>query len=1027
VVRSLARQLVASLPGGRRLVRKRDHLLRIRSILASGLMDVEWYSVQAGREFTTPRAAVHDYLISGRLAGLSPNILFCPEWIVGRQSRTTPKDPLIRYLAGDIHKPTHPLFDLESYRAAVPQSLGHRGGPLGYFLENATESTVVPVTEQVGGTHVWKEVEARLWAAARRHAADKANDLSHQDTTWDAAAERRLRAELTRTPRRGTDPLVSVVMPVHDRSTTVRQAIESVQRQTHRNWELIVVDDGSIDDSADVVESFAAADDRITLIRLPKSGVSAARNAALSAATGEYVSFLDSDNTWVPDFLFLMVTWMKTKNVEIAHSAIEGHQESRVWFRGGDGGSDQMMIDNFIDLNALVVTKSVLNQAGRFDTDIRRMVDWDLLIRLTRVERPSFVPFIGVIYDDERSSGTRITTRESPGWRERVLSKYLIDWEAERSRSRVESRVSVVIPTYDDWQMTLRAVQSVLENAGGHDVEVVVLDNGSSSFVLQMLMAVVEPLPSVVLVRQPKNVQFALGSNLGFVASSGATTVFLNNDAEARPGWLTPLLEPLSDPQVAGVQPLLLYPDGTVQCAGVVFPVRPGLPVHFLVDHPAEDATSLGVITTHAVTAAAVAMRAETVSRMEGFDPIFQNGWEDIDLCLRAGGADGRVFRVATASVVMHHESKTRKGRSVSQNRHIFLDRWRGRLPHGEDPVWELAGLMVERYRPEDVRGNADLIGIPRPVVLRRHRQHSRSPVLRWAIKTAAPAGPVGDGWGDTHFAAALARALRRLGQEVVIDRLEAHDRPTSELDDVVLNLRGLKDTAIQPGRINLMWLISHPDLVTVRELQRYDAVFASSLSWARDHAKLLDIPVRPLLQATDVSLFHPDLATPDSGPAAVFVGSSRGIFRPVVRDAIAADLDLVVHGSGWSEFLPDATFVRGPVPNDQLGGIYRSAGVVLNDHWEDMGVSGFVSNRLFDAVAAGARVVSDPVEGVEDLFRDAVQVYRSVDELRDLAGPQRHTRFPSDSSRRAIAADVARLHSFDARARELLDVVVEL
>jgi spore maturation protein CgeB len=110
------------------------------------------------------------------------------------------------------------------------------------------------------------------------------------------------------------------------------------------------------------------------------------------------------------------------------------------------------------------------------------------------------------------------------------------------------------------------------------------------------------------------------------------------------------------------------------------------------------------------------------------------------------------------------------------------------------------------------------------------------------------------------------------------------------------------------------------------------------------------------------------------------------------------------------------------------VGAAYASAGVVLNDHFDGMRREGFLSNRLFDTVASGARVVTDDVAGLGDLFGDSVQVYRDQADLARLCDPAvREEAFGSPDARLATARRVGREHSFAARARVLVEIAAEV
>lgn len=592
----------------------------------------------------------------------------------------------------------------------------------------------------------------------------------------------------------------------------------------------------------------------------------------------------------------------------------------------------------------------------------------------------------------------------------------VIDW-ATVLGERVAGRVSIVIPTFQDGAMTSRAVASVLRNRGDADVEVVVIDNGSEPAVGQHLVASFLTDDRVGYHRMPRNLNFAQGSNVGFARSTGDVVVFLNNDTEVRPGWLEPLVAALEADDVLGAQPLLLYPDDSIQTAGTVFPARDTIPCHFLVGHPPEDAERLGDQRFHVVTAAALAMRAADVAALQGFDTAFVNGMEDVDLCLRAHELRAGDFLVTPASKVTHHEGKTPgRGARIPQNRAVFMDHWRGRLPQPEPERWAAAG-----FRLAHVAGDSQPVPSPRPLVVREP-----SPLLRWGIKLPSPGGEKGDRWGDTHFADSLAVSLRALGQEVVTYRHEAHANPAAGFDDVVLGIRGLDVIGPVPGKVNLLWVISHPDDVDPAELAGFDRVFAASAAWADEMSARSGRKVDVLLQATDLRR-RADLTHPvGSGEHPVFVGGTTpSRDRAVVRDAIAAGVPIEVHGPNWIGKIPRDRVASTYVPNEHLMDLYRRHGLVLADHHADMAERGFLANRLFDAVASGARVISDPVPGIE-LFGGAVQAYTSVEELALLCSPAGRSRFPDDDAMTRIAERVAAEHSFDHRAEQLLECARE-
>jgi hypothetical protein len=283
----------------------------------------------------------------------------------------------------------------------------------------------------------------------------------------------------------------------------------------------------------------------------------------------------------------------------------------------------------------------------------------------------------------------------------------------------------------------------------------------------------------------------------------------------------------------------------------------------------------------------------------------------------------------------------------------------------------------------------------------------------QWSIVTSAPKGEAGKQWGDYWFATDLAEALIAEGVEAKVVSRAGANSEKRDSDDVVLVLRGLR--RVVPSNTTatwMLWVISHPELVEPGEAAQYSRAFAASNHWRPD----LEIgEFTPLLQATNANRFTPTTSTQKSG--VLFVGSTRGEFRPVVRDALAVGIPLEVYGVGWEEFLTPDQIAGEFLPNGELPKAYAHSAIVLNDHHREMAELGFLSNRLFDSVAAGARVISDPASGISEVFGSSVVTYRGLEELAQIyRNPDAY--FPVDS---VDAQRIRTEHDFQTRARALI------
>lgn len=984
----------------------------VRRTVELGLFDVDFYREQiGGARVLSDYAAVDDYIANGELDGRAPNPFFEAEWYRAHEKSLLQRDRPVNYFLDFVRRgeqsQASPHFSGHRYLSSLGSD-SYPPSPLAHFIESSPGDSLTPACDGVRPvTRAVAESTAR-GRVAEYHAQQ---GLLRAESSPLSRHRRVVAAQ--------TDLNLSCLVFVDERhlgSRGAAAALREVLGQTLRDIRVVIVEQDDVPRLPEVemlLDEFVQVDTAVRTTVDESFGAVIRRHVLDASPTGWTV--WTPAQRWVDDYL-AVATGALIQNSDAAACAVVTGTLPQAWLRTTDA--------TWLDLQdgAGVVFAGSRVWVDRIPDNLDMGVAWRMLIEIV----DEAVPCVFL-----EAALVREVATEDVG---------LLDARAGANVAR-SSRlapfaqnpvpgVAVVIPTYDDWVLTRTAVERVLETTG-EDVAIYIVDNGSRRPVSTVLSSVFAADDRVTVRRLPLNTDFALGCNVGASDAARDTIVFLNNDTAVQEGWLDPLMKTLREDGNAAVQPLLLYGDRTVQTAGTVFLGAMAMPKHLLADvHPLDIDPKLADYEFSALTAACVALRYDDVRSLGGFDTHYVNGMEDVDLCMRL--RERGKLRVCTESRVIHYESRT-PGRHVHHfaNRARFARRWRSALVNDLDDrdVLEGGEVFIEDVRwklpPGSPMWEADVIYARRPVI----DVKESSPRLRWAIKTAATGDVWGDSWGDTFFAESLAAALRRLGQDVVIDRRTAHDRPSSAAwDDVTLTLRGLERYLPQPGAINLLWVISHPDLVTRYELESgFQRVYAAGDVWARQVKSHWGIDVSTLLQATDTSKFHPDASGHARKEGVTFVGRTRGVPRQIVADAIAAGARPRIFGDdGWEQFVDPSLVVAKVLHNDDVPAEYASARIVLNDHWRDMAAFGFLSNRLFDAAAAGARIVSDDAAGLQAVFGGQVQTYSSIAELRDLLDAE-SPRWPSDDEIKASAHDVRRKHSFDARARVLLSDVIAI
>ena len=200
-----------------------------------------------------------------------------------------------------------------------------------------------------------------------------------------------------------SQPLVSVIIPTYNYARFIADAVASVQAQTYSNWEIIVVDDGSTDNTEEVVKSIAADEPRISYLRQNNARQAAARNNGIGQAKGNYFQFLDADDLIEPQKLEQQVKFLEQHpDVDITYGGVRyfsseragelllsrqysSWEDSGAWMPEISGQGKEILLallrNNIMVVNAPLIRREVIDRVGLFDVDLTPVEDWEYLIR----------------------------------------------------------------------------------------------------------------------------------------------------------------------------------------------------------------------------------------------------------------------------------------------------------------------------------------------------------------------------------------------------------------------------------------------------------------------------------------------------------------------------------------------------------------------------------------------------------------------------------------------------------------------
>ena len=493
-------------------------------------------------------------------------------------------------------------------------------------------------------------------------------------------------------------PCLSIITPVFNTPVAwLTECVESVLTQAYEKWELILVDDDSTDpETIKALRELAARDSRVVLAKDEmRGGISAASNRGLAIAEGEWVGFLDHDDVLEPDALFQNVKWLQDhRDADMIYS-----DEDKLTEQGFDAPilKPDWSPDYFLSCNYIchftIIRRDLLRKIDGFRSEFDGAQDYDLFLRIMEeTHRIDHIP--RVLYHWRRSlTSTADNIRRKPGSLETgrlALEAYLerrqesghvtVDWGTHAywiKRQLTEAKkISIIIPVRDRVDLLARCLDSLTSKTTYAPYEIVVVDNDSQSEEARAYFSNFKHR----LLRYSGPFNFSAMNNFAVEQTDSPWLLFLNNDTEViESEWLTMMAEHVQRPAVGAVGPKLLYPDDTVQHAGIVVGVG-GIAEHAFRGLPADAPGVCRQLQTtrnySAVTGACLLTRREVFDEVGGFDeerlPVT---FSDVDLCLKMRRAGYRVVYVPFAKLY-HHESSTRRPAVEPLETEVMRERW---------------------------------------------------------------------------------------------------------------------------------------------------------------------------------------------------------------------------------------------------------------------------------------------------------------------------------------------------------------
>lgn len=468
----------------------------------------------------------------------------------------------------------------------------------------------------------------------------------------------------------------SLLMPISDPGA-LRGAIASASAQLHPRWELLIASEAK--DLA-LLQGIAGGDERIRLVEVPGGSDLAGRyNALLARASGDFVVLTGPGARLREHALYLLACSAADDLVYGDEDSIDAAGRPCEPIFKPDWNPDLLRSCDYLG-HPTAIRRSLAREVGGFrGGPFAGAEEYDLILRASRAARSiGHVPFVL----------ESVPPPSRPEGADEAAVRALQDClgaaaRAEKGPLRGTCRVrwpiphpaplaSLIIPTRDGRDVLEPCVESLLAKTAYRPFELLVVDNQSRSPETLDYLASLERRRVARVLRFDAPFNFSALNNFAAAQATGAVLGLLNNDIEAlEEGWLEEMVSQAMRPDIGAVGARLLYPDRTVQHAGVVVGIG-GVASHphkrARSDDPGYAGRAQLVQDVSAVTAACLLVRSETFHRVGGFDEAFPVAFNDVDFCLRVRQLGLRNLWTPFATLI-HHESKSRGSDEVSRGK----------------------------------------------------------------------------------------------------------------------------------------------------------------------------------------------------------------------------------------------------------------------------------------------------------------------------------------------------------------------